>query len=125
MSPLKCSNFFSVSSLKEPPEGGGGSIRETGFGKSGARPSPRLEWRLQGPWGHHPLPGGLLGPLLSGATQGSNEVLRVSSAPGTCPAKRRSECSPHGPPLLPQERTHRLPFRAPDCMEPGEKLLFW
>lgn len=27
MSPLKCSNFFSVSSLKEPPEGVGGKHR--------------------------------------------------------------------------------------------------
>lgn len=40
MSPLKCSNFFSVSSLKEPPEGWALGRQ---FGKSDAQPSPTLE----------------------------------------------------------------------------------
>lgn len=38
MSPLKCSNFFSVSSLKEPP--GGTGIREIVLGKPDAQVSP-------------------------------------------------------------------------------------
>lgn len=38
MSPLKCSNFFSVSSLREPP--GGTGIREIVLGKPDAQVSP-------------------------------------------------------------------------------------
>ena len=41
MSPLKCSNFFSVSSLKEPP--GEMGIREIVLGKPDAQVSPLQE----------------------------------------------------------------------------------
>lgn len=44
MSPLKCSNFFSVSSLKEPPEGWASGRQE--FGKPDAQ--------VTGSLGHHP-----------------------------------------------------------------------
>ena len=44
MSPLKCSNFFSVSSLKEPPEGWA----------SGRQSLANQMHRSQGPCSHHP-----------------------------------------------------------------------
>ena len=56
MSPLKCSNFFSVSSLKEPP--GEMGIREIVLGKPDAQVSPTPRAGAT-----PPSPGGLQGHL--------------------------------------------------------------
>lgn len=72
MSPLKCSNFFSVSSLKEPPEGW---ASERQLSTSDVQPLPWTKWSAAGlgAWSHHPPPGGL--PGTSTCTTGQHQVL--------------------------------------------------
>lgn len=65
MSPLKCSNFFSVSSLKEPPEGWAWGRQS--LANQMLSLLPHWSCRPQGPWSHHHPPGGLLGPPLCDA----------------------------------------------------------
>lgn len=68
MSPLKCSNFFSVSSLKEPPEGWAAGRQS--LAKQMISPHPGWSGSPQQPWSHHPPAGGLRPPLCD--AQGSN-----------------------------------------------------
>lgn len=49
MSPLKCSNFFSVSSLKEPPEGGGEASERQGLANRALGPHPGWNGGCRGP----------------------------------------------------------------------------
>lgn len=82
MSPLKCSNFFSVSSLKEPPEGHQRDrVRQirrsalTQAGMAGFRGLGATTLHRVACWGHcYVMP------------PGSNEVLLVISGPGMCQA---------------------------------------